>query len=176
MDEIKRLLHFDRDDEACFLINRYVKEWDDKQLWELAVTILDQYSETVYMHLIRRRPDLINASGDSGMTALHRAAMYYPEKVQTLLALGADVNSPADRGEVPLDSAYRSSDMETIRILLQHGASTLVGELRFLYDTYEHYQMFAGRKLLRRAYYLCVLHKVSDIHSDHMRMVVEMLA
>lgn len=176
MDDIKRLLTYERDEEACILIDSYVKGgWDDQQLSKLSSAVLDHCRDDVHQHLIELRPDLIHVVADNGECVIHYASRYRPERVPRLIELGADVNDHTERGKTPLDYAYGFRNTETIRFLLEHGASTFLGWMRWLRD-HDLERDYIGRKWLRRAHYLALLPRIPGMPADAVRMLVEMLA
>jgi ankyrin repeat protein len=70
--------------------------------------------------LLAHKPD-VNWKDRSGYTALHSAGQY-AKITQMLLAAGADPNSRANDGDMPLMSAVTAGSPETVRELLAAGA------------------------------------------------------
>ena len=75
------------------------------------------------MHdLLEREPELANARGDGGATALH-VALPHPDAVRLLLERGADPNA-RDAGDhaSPLHFAAGGAPIETVRLLIDAGS------------------------------------------------------
>jgi len=81
------------------------------------------------MKTMLRNPDMANARGFDGATALHwsAAGYYMMEFTEYLIEKGADVNAQDDAGKTPimysiLHSNHASNYTETLKILLENGA------------------------------------------------------
>lgn len=182
--DLTELLWGDDDSKTCVLIDRHLMEWDEAEMPRLECRVFDSGNETVYRYLIGLRPDLINASTHDGYTTLHCAAEYRPKRVPMLLELGANVNlMTEERGKTPLDGAYFFHERQTIRLLLENGASTMIG-MRLWGDSHKALpppnmrgdEGFVDTRWILRAHYIALLHGMPGMLSDHLRMVVEMLA
>lgn len=64
----------------------------------------------------------ISATDNYGETPLHARAGHWQGKINILLELGADVNSSDSRGDTPLHKAASVGNVQTARILREHGA------------------------------------------------------
>lgn len=64
----------------------------------------------------------ISAADNYGETPLHARAGHWQGKIGVLLELGADVNCGDKRGDTPLHKAASVGNVQTARILLEHGA------------------------------------------------------
>jgi ankyrin repeat protein len=74
-----------------------------------------------------RDPRLIHERTSLGETALHLIALGdCPHAIQSLVKLGADVNALCDACETPLSLAVSIGRSDTVRILLEVGASVRV--------------------------------------------------
>lgn len=185
MDELEDSLgdHDDDGAKARALIDRYLVEWDETRLPHLKGIVADSGNQDHYRYLIRKRPDLINSSTHDGYTSLHCAAEYHPERVPMLLELGANVNLMAGKGKTPLDGAHFFHRTETIRLLLENGASTMIGFRQWV-DSHKASPRpntrggapYIGSRWILRAHYIALLHGIPGMLRDHARMVVEMLA
>lgn len=71
--------------------------------------------------LIEKGAD-ISAIDNYGETPLHDRAGHWQGKIGILLELGADVNSSDNKGNTPLHRAAAVGNIQTARILLEHGA------------------------------------------------------
>ena len=66
----------------------------------------------------------VNAADDDGNTALIFAAESEPLIVELLISAGATIDQPNNAGITPLMVAVRNEEMESIRFLIESGAST----------------------------------------------------
>ena len=65
---------------------------------------------------------IINHSGVYGFTALHCAAKNYPEVVQVLIDVGADIETKDENGRSPLHKASCSGALDVVKMLVEAGA------------------------------------------------------
>jgi ankyrin repeat protein len=74
--------------------------------------------------LLKRNPQLVNATDSNGATPLHYAALYvHKDVVQLLLASGAEVNAKAHDGVTPLHYCAASRGSKDVaKLLLANGA------------------------------------------------------
>jgi ankyrin repeat protein len=77
--------------------------------------------------------DVAARHGDQGETALHRAAEYDSiHTVGLLISFGLDINATTNSGLTPLHyaAAYASRTETVINLLLEHGVSTTITDIR----------------------------------------------
>lgn len=177
MDEVVSLLLRQNTVEACILIDGLLQqEWTDEDYHLLALKVsVHSHNDEVYQYLIRLRPNLIHASMDgNGSTILHWFSESYPDRIPMLLEFNPNLNlKTTDTQKTALDCAYSGRHLASIRILLELGASTLIGQKRWLKDG-EYFVL--GRRMILKCYYHTLLSRVDRILEAHLRLVLVMLA
>ncbi len=139
-----------------------------------------------YMDCLAHIPELMLVRYGDGRTVLHHAIHHRHSQVPRLIELGASLHALTDKGETPLDCAYRLHDISTILHLLKSGASTRIGKQQWLTPTYEdivseRYIMYLRspsqlrRWSVLRCHYLSLLYPISNLIESHRRLVIEML-
>jgi hypothetical protein len=155
------------------LIDRVVKEFEVDHLTKFALSIYD-YQVELFVHLVRQSPTLVDASNFENYTALHCAASFRPSDVPILIELGASINKLTDMNETPLDRAYWYQKENAVRILLKNGASTMIGQRKWL-STDDPGDPIRVVRLIRRSYYLSLVYQMNVILDCHLRNVINML-
>jgi len=152
------------------LIDRVVNEFEVDQLQRFALAIYD-YKFELFVHLVRQSPTLVNAGNYENYTALHCAASYQPSNVPMLIHLGASLNRQTDQNMTPLDGAYWHQHETVVRVLLESGASTMIGQRTWLHGRYT-----VCTRLIQRSHYLSMFCRIEKLLECHVRVLVDMLS
>jgi len=92
-------------------------------------TAVERGDSAIVEALLARRPDLSERDSITGMTPLHRAAVYGLTGIsRRLLDLGADVNARDRDGRTPLDCARRHGHAAAAELLRSRGGRATTGE------------------------------------------------